>query len=66
MGEFLGLRPRVRILGVQPLDTAAFGLDLTPTLQAALPHVITAALEELEDMGVTGAKQKHDPSFALS
>jgi hydrogenase maturation protease len=66
VGEFLGLRPRVRILGVQPLDPAAFGLELTPTLQAALPHVVTAALEELEDMGVAAAKQKHDPLFVLS
>jgi Ni,Fe-hydrogenase maturation factor len=66
VGEFLGLRPRVRILGVQPLEAAAFGLELTPALQAVLPHVVTAALEELEDMDVAVAKQKHGPSFALS
>ncbi len=66
VGEFLGLRPRVRILGVQPLEATAFGLELTPALQATLPRVVTAALQELEDMGVTVAEQRSYESPALS
>lgn len=57
VGEFLGLRPRTRIVGVQPLEIASCGLELTPTLQAALPHVVAAALQELEQMGVPVAEQ---------
>ena len=66
VGEFLGLRPRVRILGVQPLEATSFGLELTPALQAALPHVVAAAVEELGDMGVAVAEQRRCLSVALS
>lgn len=66
VGEFLGLRPRTRILGVQPLEAASFGLELTPTLQAALPRVVAAAVEELADMGVAVAEQRRHPSLEPS
>lgn len=66
VGEFLGLCPRVRILGVQPLEAASFGLELTPALQTALPRVVAAAVEELGDMGVAVAEQRPDLSLALS
>jgi hydrogenase maturation protease len=66
VGEFMGLRPRARILGVQPLEAASFGLQLTPALQAALPHVVAAAVEELGDMGVAVAGRGRYPSLALS
>ncbi len=66
VGEFLGLRPRARILGVQPLEAMSFGLELTPALQAALPRVVAAALQELEGMGVAVTAQRRCPSIALS
>jgi hydrogenase maturation protease len=66
VGEFMGLRPRVRILGVQPLEATAFGLELTPVLRATLPRVVAAAVEELEDMGVAVAERKYYQSVALS
>jgi hydrogenase maturation protease len=52
VGELLGWRPRTRILGVQPLEVRAPGLELTPALQAALPKVVGAVVEELESMNV--------------
>lgn len=66
VGEFLGLRPRVCVLGVQPLEAASFGLELTPTLQAALPRVVAAAVEELGDIGVAVAEGHRYSSLALS
>lgn len=66
VGEFLGLCPRVRILGVQPLEAASFGLELTPALQAALPRVVAAALRELEDMGIAVAEQHRHESLEPS
>jgi len=50
--ELLGKRPHTRILGVQPLEAQAAGLELTPPLQKALPFVVAAAVEELQAMGV--------------
>ena len=66
VGELLGYRPRARIIGVQPLEAASFGLELTPPLQATLPRVVAAAVEELRDMGVAVIVQHRDPSLALS
>lgn len=65
VGEFLGLRPRVRILGVQPLATLSFGLELTSALQAALPNVVAAAVEELGDLGVAVAERCRYAELAL-
>ena len=65
VGEFLGLRPHVRILGVQPLATLSFGLELTPALQAALPNVVAAAVEELGDMGVAVVERCRYAELAL-
>ncbi len=53
VAEFIGCRPRTRILGVQPQKAYSPGLTLTPLLQAVLPRVVRAAVEELERMGVT-------------
>jgi len=53
----LGAAPRVRILGVQPLDVS-IGEELTPPLRAALPHVVDAAIEELRNM-MTEAVRAH-------
>jgi hydrogenase maturation protease len=50
--ELIGKRPRTRILGVQPMEAGAVGLELTPPLQKALPFVVSAAVEELKAMGV--------------
>lgn len=58
VGELLGMRPRTRILGVQPSEVASPGLELTPTLQAALPRVVAAAVEELGGMGVAVAEPR--------
>lgn len=52
VGKLVGWRPYTRILGVQPLEVQYPGLELTPTLRAALPRVVHAAMEELRDMDV--------------
>jgi hydrogenase maturation protease len=52
MAEFLGKLPKTRILGVQPIETCAVGLDLTPPLQQALPRIVETVAEELRALGV--------------
>jgi len=39
-----GKAPRVAVLGMEP-ETIAFGLELSPALQAALPHLVSAAAD---------------------
>ncbi len=52
VARFLGKLPRTRIIGVQPLESGAVGLDLTPPLREALPRVVAAVVEELRALGV--------------
>jgi hydrogenase maturation protease len=52
LARFLGKLPPTRILGIQPQEVRAMGLDLTPALRDALPRVIDAAVEELRALGV--------------
>ena len=66
VGELLGWRPRTRIVGVQPLEVQSPGLDLTPTLQAVLPRVVCAAMEELGYMGVHATDQRRSEPFERS
>lgn len=58
VGELLGWRPRTRILGVQPLEVRSLGLELTPSLRAALPRVVRTTVEELGYMGVELTEQR--------
>jgi hydrogenase maturation protease len=66
VGEFLGKRPRTRILGVQPMEVRTPGLELTPALQAALPRVVRVAVEELGYMGVRLTEQRCRESLEQS
>jgi hydrogenase maturation protease len=50
--DFTGKLPQTRVIGVEPLDTETIGLELTEPLQAALPGVVAAIVEELADIGV--------------
>ena len=52
LARFLGKLPPTRILGIQPQEVQAIGLDLTPALRDALPRIIDAAVEELRALGV--------------
>ena len=52
LARFLGKLPPTRILGIQPQEVRAMGLDLTPALRDALPRIIDAAVEELRALGV--------------
>lgn len=61
VARLLGRLPRTRILGVQPLETQAIGLDLTPPLREALPRVVAAAAEELGALGVEIKKKGVQP-----
>ena len=59
----LGLRPReVYIVGVQPAEVT-WGLELSPTLQAALPRVVQAALAAALETPEGGslARREGDP-----
>lgn len=60
VGNLLGWRPRTRIIGVQPLEVQQIGLELTPPLQEALPAIVNAVIDELENMEVQLSKQHHD------
>ncbi|HLB03001.1 MAG TPA: HyaD/HybD family hydrogenase maturation endopeptidase [Nitrospiria bacterium] len=55
--------PHTRILGVQPLEARAVGLDLTPPLQDALPRVVAAIVDELQALGVE-VREKKDINHA--
>jgi hydrogenase maturation protease len=66
VGELLDWRPRVRILGVQPQEVRSPGLKLTPVLQAALPRVVHAAVEELVVMGVEVQARRSRDSQPIS
>ena len=52
VAELTGRRPRVRLLGVQPLETDRVGLQMSPALRAAFPRILEAAVEELKAMDV--------------
>jgi hydrogenase maturation protease len=52
VARFLGKLPRVRIVGVKPLEAKVPGLDLTPILREALPRVIAAVVEDLRAAGI--------------
>lgn len=56
--EFMGKLPKTRIIGVEPLETESVGLDLTESLRAALPAVVAAVVQELEDLGVVMRRRK--------
>ena len=49
--EFSAKLPKTRIIGVEPLQTEAMGLELTQPLRAALPRILSAVAEELSRMG---------------
>ncbi|HEY4485963.1 MAG TPA: HyaD/HybD family hydrogenase maturation endopeptidase [Nitrospiria bacterium] len=59
VAELLGKRPRTRIIGVQPKEVEAVGLELTAPLQEALPRVVEAVVEELRGMGVELAEKSN-------
>jgi hydrogenase maturation protease len=45
----LAKKPQVVVLGIEP-HTIGFGLELSPILQAALPHVLLAAREVIDKL----------------
>lgn len=63
VGELIGWCPRTRILGIQPLELRTPGLELTPALQAALPRIVSAVIEELEHFGIQIRQQRYSVSF---
>ena len=53
IARLLGHLPRnSRILGVEPLATTPFGLELTDALRLALPQVVAELVQELGRLGV--------------
>ncbi|HKC95977.1 MAG TPA: HyaD/HybD family hydrogenase maturation endopeptidase [Nitrospira sp.] len=55
--ELLGMHPRIRIVGVQPDVYQQVGLELTPSVRAALPRVTSAIVEELSEIGIAVARK---------
>jgi len=60
--ELIGKMPRTQILGVQPMEAEAVGLELSLPVQKALPYVVAAAVEELRAMGVDIKTKRHQAS----
>ena len=55
--EFSEKLPKTRIIGVEPLQTEAMGLELTEPLRAVLPTIVLAVVEELNRMGFSLRKK---------
>lgn len=51
----VGKRPRVVVIGVEYQDISAWGVELTPVVQAAMGKMIEAVLAELEDLGASAS-----------
>ena len=45
--ELLGIKPEITIIGVEPAQVA-LGLELSPSVEEALPQVIEVVLKELQ------------------
>jgi hydrogenase maturation protease len=41
------------IIGIQPEDMTPWGLELTPTIEAKVPELMSMVLKELEAVGIT-------------
>ncbi len=64
VARLLGRLPQTRILGIQPKEAGLPGLELTPPLQGALPRVVSAAVEELRELGIA-IREKHPALYEL-
>jgi hydrogenase maturation protease len=60
VAELLGMRPRIRIVGVQPQRCRDVGLDLTPPVREALPLVAAAIAEELSGLGAVVVPKRRE------
>lgn len=47
MAEMLGTRPRLQVIGVEPLDFTTWSMELTPELSAVLPKFLELARREI-------------------
>lgn len=52
IAEAMGKKHDAVIIGVQPLDMASWGLELTPAIEAKVPEIIGLVLCELETLGI--------------
>jgi hydrogenase maturation protease len=50
MADLIGKRPKMRVLGMEPLDFTSWNMGLSPTLQAAFPAFVEAARREIKDI----------------
>lgn len=53
IAEAMGRKHDAVVIGVQPLDMASWGLELTPLIESKVPEIIGLVLKELEAVGVT-------------
>lgn len=60
LSELFGKRPHVIIIGIQPLEIAKIGLDLTPPIYNSLGTVIKAVIKELKRLNVPIKKRITD------
>jgi len=52
-----GKTPETVIIGVEPEDLSPWNDELTPTLQAALPNVVTRVLDQLARCGAKASRK---------
>jgi len=52
IAEALGRKMKAVIIAVQPEDMSGWGLELTPTIEAKVPELMSFVLKELESLGV--------------
>ena len=55
IAEALGKKMKGIIIGIQPEDMSAWGLDLTPTIEAKIPELMGLVLKELDALGIKPA-----------
>lgn len=57
VAELVGKLPRTVILGIEPQEVQKVGLEMTPSIQQAIPRVVEAVVAELRGLGIK-VKQK--------
>jgi len=58
VAEALGKKIEAVIIGIQPEDMSGWGLEMTDTIQAKVPELISFVLKELEAVGVKAEKKE--------
>ena len=56
--RLLGKKPTVTIIGIEPQDISAWGMELSPVIEQKIPELIARVLEELSNRQLKGRIEK--------